>query len=150
MTTLKRIEDPDEVQVIRIDRRTLPNDRKRQVFDIDISRIVTEYQAEVLEDSKGNRFVATFPEGVTKAVQYGNKLKAHAVYMSQYQLIPYKRIEEYFSEQLHIPLSSGSLCNFNHEAFEGLANHEETAKDKLALSGLVHADETGKRYTKSA
>ncbi len=116
---------------------------KRQVFDIDISRIVTEYQAEVLEDSNGNQFVATFPEGVTKAVQYGNKLKAHAVYMSQYQLIPYKRIEEYFSEQLHIPLSSGSLYNFNQEAFEGLANYEDIAKDKLALSDLVHADETG-------
>ena len=82
-------------------------------------------------------------EGVTKAVQYGNKLKAHAVYMSQYQLIPYKRIEEYFSEQLQIPLSSGSLYNFNNEAFEGLANYEEIAKDKLALSDLMNVDETG-------
>jgi transposase len=149
-TTLRQVEEPDEVQVINIDRRTLPKGgyqpagfEKRQVFDIDISRLVTEYQAEILENTEGKRFVASFPEGVTKAVQYGSNLKAHAVYMSQYQLLPYKRIEEYFSEQLHIPLSSGSLYNFNHEAFEGLANYEEIAKDKLALSGLVHADETG-------
>ena len=59
----------------------------RQVVDIDISRIVTEYKAQVLVDSNGNRFTAPFPKGVTKAVQYGEGLKAHAVYRSQVQLI---------------------------------------------------------------
>ena len=116
---------------------------KRQVFDIDISRLVTEYQSEVLEDARGKRFVAPFPEGVTKAVQYGNNLKAHTVYMSQYQLLPYNRIEEYFSEQLQIPLSSGSLYNFNCEAFERLASFEEIVKDNLASAKLAHVDETG-------
>ncbi len=58
---------------------------KRQVFDIDISRIVTEYRAQVLIDSADNRFVADFPKGINKAVQYGQTLKAHAVYLSQYQ-----------------------------------------------------------------
>jgi transposase len=55
------------------------------VFDIDISRFVTEYQAQILENEQGHRFVAPFPDGVTKAVQYGNQLNAHAVYLSQYQ-----------------------------------------------------------------
>jgi transposase len=102
-TTLRQIEDPDDVIVINIDRRTLPKDQtykeigfdKRQVFDVDISRFVTEYQAQILEDENGHRYVAEFPENVRSAVQYGNALKAHAVYMSQYQLLPYKRIEEY-------------------------------------------------------
>lgn len=105
-TTLNQIDDPDDVKVIKIDQRTLPKGQtykevgfdKRQVFDIDISRFVTEYQAQILEDENGNRFVAEFPENVSGAVQYGNALKAHAVYMSQYQLLPYKRIEEYFTE----------------------------------------------------
>ena len=61
-----------------------------QVFDMKISREVTEYRAEIVEDVEGNRFVAPFPEGITKAAQYGAELKAHAVYMSQYQLIPYR------------------------------------------------------------
>jgi transposase len=38
------------------------------VFDIDISRIVTEYRAQILEDENGQRFTAPFPDFVTKAV----------------------------------------------------------------------------------
>ena len=125
--TLQKIDDPDEITVIPIDRRTLPKgDYKevgfetRQVFDIDISRLVTEYQAQILENDQGKRFTAPFPKGVTKAVQYGNQLKAHAVYLSQYQLLPYKRIQEYFTDQLQMPLSEGSLYSFNQRAYTQL------------------------------
>ncbi len=104
-TTLKQINGPDEVEIIQIDRRSIPRGyykelapEIRQVFDIDISRNVIEYQAQVLQDENGKRFVAPFPKDVTKAVQYGKTLKAHAVYMSLYQLLPYKRVEEYFTE----------------------------------------------------
>ncbi len=90
----------------------------RQVFDIEISRVVTEYQADVLENAQGQRFVAQFPEGVTKAVQYGNQIKAHAVYLSQHQLLPYNRVQTYFADQCGIPISEGSLFNFNLQAFK--------------------------------
>ncbi|WP_347273947.1 transposase [Candidatus Kuenenia sp.] len=80
--TLKKVDNPDEVEVIKVDRRKYPRSKykvvgyeARQVFDIKISRVVTEYRAEVVEDAKGNRIVASFPEGVTKAVQYGPDLK---------------------------------------------------------------------------
>jgi len=149
-TTLKQIEEPDDIDVIEVDRRTLPKGHvykevgfeKRQVFDITVSRIVTEYQAQVLEDENGRGFVATFPEGVTKAVQYGNRLKAHAVYMSQYQLLPYKRIEEYFTEQLQIPISQGSIFNFNKEANAQLTEFEGITKDKLTAAQRMNVDET--------
>ncbi len=148
--TLKKTDDPDVIEVISIDRRTLPKGtyhqagfETRQVFDIDISRVITEYQAQVLEDEKGNRFVASFPEGVTKAVQYGNQIKAHAVYLSQYQLLPYKRIQHYFADQLQIPLSEGSIYNFNVQAFAQLAAFEQISKDRLAQAAIAHADETG-------
>jgi len=149
--TLKQIADPDEIETIKVDRRKLPKGQhykevgveKRQVFDIYVSRLVTEYQAQVLEDEKGKRFVAPFPQGVSKAVQYGATLKAHAVYMSQYQLLPYKRIQEYFTEQLHIPISQGSVFNFNQEAFDKLTPFDSLVKDKLASSSVMHADETG-------
>jgi len=57
-TTLRPVDEPDEIEIIKIDRRSLPKGHryqevgfeKRQVFDMDISRIVTEYQAQVLED----------------------------------------------------------------------------------------------------
>jgi transposase len=110
--TLQKVDNPDVIEPIEIDRRRLPAGQhyhdagyeSRQVFDIDISRVVTEYRAQVLEDDSGHRYVAPFPEGVTKAVQYGTGLKAHAVYLSQFQLIPYNRIQDYFADQLHIPI----------------------------------------------
>lgn len=148
--TLEKVDDPDFVEVLPIDRRSLPKGHyhqvgyeTRQVVDIDISRVITEYQAEILEDEQGNRFVAAFPDGVTKAVQYGNQIKAHAVYLSQFQLLPYKRIQRYFADQLQIPLSEGSLYNFNVQAFASLAEFEQISKDRLAQADLVHADETG-------
>ena len=95
--TLQKVDNPDKTEVIKLDRRKLPpgNYKKagyesRQVFDIKITRVVTEYRAEILVDKKGTRFVAPFPKGVTKAVQYGSGVKEHSVYMSQFQLIPYR------------------------------------------------------------
>ena len=150
-TTLEPVDDPDNVSEILVDRRTLPKGSQyrevghesRQVIDIDISRFVIEYRAQVLEDDQGNRFVASFPEGVSRPVQYGLNLKANAVYMSQYQLIPYDRIRDHFQDQMHIPVSAGSVFNFNKEAYERLAPFEQWAKTELAKAMLMHADETG-------
>ena len=149
-STLKKVDDPDKVELIKIDRSALPPGKyrqvgfdTRQVFDIDISRVVTEYRAQILEDDNGNRFVASFPENVTKAVQYGTGLKAHSVYMSQFQLVPYNRIQDHFADQLHIPISEGSIFNFNKEAYRRLSDFESRAKDELAASNVAHADETG-------
>jgi len=149
-TTLKQVDQPDIVEVIDIDRRKLPAGKyrqvgfeRRQVFDIDISRIVTEYRAQILEDENGKQFVASFPEAVTKAVQYGTEVKAQSVYMSQVQLIPYDRIRDYFADQLHLPVSAGSIFNFNQEAFELLVRFENRVKTELASSDVAHVDETG-------
>jgi transposase len=150
-TTLEQVDDPDEVTELKVDRRTLPKGPQyqevgheiRQVIDIDISRFVTEYRAQILEDNQGNRFVACFPEGVNRAVQYGVNLKANAVYMSQYQLIPYDRIRDHFQDQMHIPVSAGSVFNFNKDAYDRLESFGQWAKTQLAHSDLMHADETG-------
>jgi transposase len=149
-STLKKVDNPDKTEVLKVDQSKLPKGvytevgyEKRQVFNIEISRVVTEYQAQILEDDKGNRFTAEFPPGVNHPVQYGTTVKAHAVYMSQFQLIPYDRMTEYFADQLDIPVSAGSLFNFNRQAYELLEQFDELAKQKLIESRLAHADETG-------
>jgi transposase len=141
---------PDRIESIDIDRRSLPPGRyteagfeARQVIDIEISRVVTEYRAQVLKDAAGQRWVAQFPPGVSARVQYGAALKAQAVYMSQQQLVPYERVREYFSDQCGIALSTGSLFNFNQEAFARLADFERIAKRQLIAEAVLHADETG-------
>ncbi len=148
--TLKQEADPGRIEIIEIDRRTIPKGRyssagfeSRQVIDIEISKVVTEYRAEILEDAKGNQFVASFPAGVSRPVQYGNRVKAQAVYLSQHQLLPYDRIRDYFADQCAIPLSAGSLFNFNREAFSLLASFETAVRQQLIAQAFLHADETG-------
>lgn len=149
--TLEKTDKPDAVENIAVDRRTIPSGRKyreagyesRQVVDVKIRVHVTEYRAEILEDETGNRYVAKFPDFVTKAVQYGSGVKSQSVYMSQFQLVPLLRVQDYFVDQMGLPLSKGSVGNFNQEAYERLEFFEEWAKEKLLASALNHADETG-------
>ena len=147
---LKPVDNPDIIQPIPIDVNTLPQGQyqdggyeRRQVFDIDISMVVTEYQAQVLINERGQRFVAPFPEGVSRPAQYGTGVKVNAVYMSMFQLIPYSRVQDHFQEQMNFPISTGSIFNFNEEAFERLEAFDQWVKNKLILSELIHADETG-------
>lgn len=149
-TTLKPEENPDKVDEIVIDKRTLPPGNyheagyeSRQVVDIRISRFVTEYRAQILENEQGERFVAEFPEGITRPVQYGESVKANAVYMSMFQLIPYERIQAHFAELFETPISAGSVYNFNRDAYQRLAEFDRLSIHKLTHASLVHADETG-------
>lgn len=149
-TSLQPVSDPDEIEPILIDRRTLPKGRyqdvgyeSRQVVDLDISKVITEYRAQILEDQQGRRFVAPFPEGVTRPVQYGVGVKVNAVYMSQYQLVPYNRIEDHFLDQMQMPISAGSVFNFNQEAYERLEFFDQWVRTQLTSSSLIHGDETG-------
>jgi transposase len=77
---LERQKNPDKIEVLEIDRRTLPGGKyrpvgfeTRQIIDIEISKVVTEYRAEILEDEEGNKFVAEFPAGV-KSDAFGDAL----------------------------------------------------------------------------
>lgn len=149
-STLQWEENVDRIETIEVDRRTIPRGQyrnvdfeSRQVIDIEISKVVTEYRAEVLQDAQGNQFVAEFPAGVTRPVQYGNRVKAQAVYMSQQQLVPYDRVRDYFADQCGIPISAGSLFNFNKEAFGLLETFESILTRQLIVQPLLHADETG-------
>ena len=147
---LKPVANPDKIEIIKYDKRTLPRDDykevgfdTRQVIDIETRIIVTEYRAQILEDSNGKRYTADFPHNVTRPIQYGPKTKASSVYMSQFQLVPYARIEDYFSEQLGLNVSTGSIFNFNKEAYEALSRFEEISKQKLINSARINSDETG-------
>src|SRR5665213_3524347 len=63
--------------------------------------------------------------------------------MSQFQLIPYNRIQDYFNDQIGLSISSGSLFNFNKEAFEKLEPFEGLVKPQLIAAPVLNCDETG-------
>ena len=95
-TTPKKEEHPDKIELIGPDRRTIPcgqytacSFESRPVIDIEITKQVTGERAEILENAKGEQFVADCPAGVTRPVQYESSIKSQSVYMSVQQLAPY-------------------------------------------------------------
>jgi transposase len=150
--TLEKIDNPNEIEDILIDRKTLPAGHyknagfeARQVFDMKVSLHVTEYRAEILKDQNGKEFVANFPDGVVCAAQYGPEVRAQSVYLSQFQLIPLARVEDHFDHQVGLALSKGTISNFNREAYERLESFESWVKKQLLSSKINHSDETGIR-----
>jgi transposase len=147
---IQKVENPDIIEDIQIDFSKLPKGKytdagfeSRQVIEIEISRVVTEYRAQMVQDKAGCFYVAEFPKGISRPVQYGMSVKAHAIYLSQYQLIPYSRVEEHFDDWLNIPISKGSIYNFNLEAFRKLELFEKILQLQLTESEFLHVDETG-------
>jgi len=95
-------EHPDVIIPILCDKQGLPEDtyheagvERRQVVELEIQRKIIEYQAQVLKNTAGKKFAASFPQGVTRPIQYGHSITSHSVYLSQYQLIPYERVVDY-------------------------------------------------------
>ena len=147
---LRPVDDPHEVEQIFLDKSSLPPGKytqvgfeKRQVFDIDISVHVKEFQAEILLAKNGEEFIASFPEGINHITQYGSSVRAMSVYLSQAQLIPLDRVRDCFKDQFNLPVSKGSISNFNLLAYKNLDYFEEWAKLNLFLSPAINVDETG-------
>ena len=118
---------------------------KRQKFEIPkISVYVTEYQAEIKDCPHcGTECRANFPEGITHKTQYGNYLRAIAVYLRNYELIPVERSAEIFEDIFSIPLSEGTIVNSTKKCSKSLVGFHEWVRQKLINSGIVCFDETG-------
>jgi transposase len=61
---------------------------------IGVLSIDRQYLLKEQYDDDEKRYVANFPESVARPIQYGSLIKAHAVYLFQFQLMPYQRIQD--------------------------------------------------------
>ena len=154
-TTLKQVEDPDEVVKYKVDfcehcqsdlsAVNIQTLDKRQVTDLPPIKVYTiEYQGEVKECPHCHKITkAVFPEGVTHKVQYGSGIQAAAVYLRNYQLIPLKRTIELFQDLFNIHLSEGTIVNMTTRCADNLSGFMEIVKQKLITAKIMHNDETG-------
>lgn len=154
--TLELCDNPDEIIIHTVDKCDICGESLqdvsperhiiRQVVDIpEIKVKVIEHRAEVKKCPKCRRKnTGKFPDGITNSVQYGEKVKAVSVYLTQYQLIPYKRGSELIFDMFGINLSQGTMVNFNDYCHENLKNVEDNIKNSIIdFQGAVHFDETG-------
>lgn len=159
-TTLAMSSEPDRTEIHRVshcercgislaDHEVLGYDH-RQVFDIPPIKIeVVEHAAEIkCCTSCGMTATASFPAGITHRVQYGTQLKAIAVYLKHYMLIPYDRSAELLSDLFGVAISPGTLCSMSEEGAQVMGEPVDRIRKAIGNAAVVHCDETGIRIEK--
>ena len=109
--------------------------------------MVTEHQASIYrcENCRGAT-KAAFPDGVVSPVQYGERVKAAAVYLNIQQLIPEDRTAQALSDLFGAPL----ICPASIVAWVGKKAQElrqvyAFIGERVAAAKVRHLDETGFR-----
>lgn len=120
---------------------------KRQLFDLPPIEIeVTEYQAEIKHCPHCQQQAkAPFPEHITAPVQYGPRLKAQAVYLNQYQLLPWARTCEAFGDLYNHRPTEAFLQASLQSCHDQIIPSLKEIKEKLKTAKVAHFDETGMR-----
>ena len=155
------VENPDRIVTRRVERSTACGQsldtitparvERRQVHDLPEPKLeITEHQAEIKACACGCVNRATFPPEAPAPVQYGPRLKSTAVYLSEYQLLPYDRTSEILRD-LHgcDTFSQGTLANFKSDCAARLEPVEAAILTQVTAAPVAHFDETGVRATGS-
>jgi transposase len=159
--TLRMVEKPDQIVPHRVERcsgcgRSLARqdpDRveRRQVHDLPEPKLeVTEHQAEVKTCPCGCVNRAAFPPEAAAPVQYGPRVKSVAVYLGEYQLLPFDRLAEIMRDLFACEsFSEGTLANFKADCSRRLEPVEATIRELATDAPVAGFDETGVRATGS-
>jgi transposase len=156
--TLKSVSNPDIIEVHHVANCTccgkelgvveLAGYKSRQVFDLPpIQLPVTEHRVETKQcPDCATLSTASFPTGVSQSVQYGKGIQKLAVYLSNYQLLPYQRTAELFEDLLGHRINEASLVSMNQRFAANADGFIEQLKECLSDQAVLHADETGYYY----
>jgi transposase len=79
-------------------------------------------------------------------VQYGAEIKAQAVYLNQYQMLPLERVSDVFEDFYGHRLAEGTIVETCQEAAKRVLSVNQAIKKYLTtLANVVNFDETGLR-----
>lgn len=123
-------------------------EEKRQVFDLpETPLIVTEHRAAIHRcRACGRRTQAAFPEGVVSPAQYGERIKAAAVYLNAQQLVPEQRVAQVLQDLFDAAAACGaSVASWARRKAEALAPVYRAIGERVAAAPVRCLDETGLR-----
>ncbi len=156
--TLRQVADPDHVVRhaacacghcgLPLDPKWATGIEKRQVFDLpERPLLVTEHQASIYRCAHCRGVTkAAFPEGVVSPTQYGERIKAAAIYLNVQQLIPEDRTAQALSDLFGAPLiCPASLVAWVAEKGQELRQVYQAIGERAAEAKVRHLDETGFR-----
>lgn len=120
---------------------------RRQLHDLPELRLqVQEHRVEEIGCPVCHHLTqGSFPAGIDAPAQYGPRVQALAVYLSQFQLLPMERTCEALADLCQCHLSEGTLVNWIAEAAKELEPTIQCIKTWLIAGSFQHADETGIR-----
>ena len=157
--TLLRVEPPDRVVVhtpeacrrcaASLADSPIVSRARRQVFDLPVVRVeVTEHQAETRQcRACAAKTKAAFPARVKAPVQYGEGLRARALYLQKYQLLPFARTSEAMADLFGCGMAASTLYNARETCSRKLIKSEARIKAGLQQAAVIGVDETGVRVT---
>jgi transposase len=156
--TLRQVADPD--WVVRheacacghcgssLDPKSATGIEKRQLFDLpERSLVVTEHQASIYrcENCRGET-KAAFPDGVVSPVQYGERVKAAAIYLNIQQLLPEDRTAQALSDLFGaLLICPASIVAWVGKKAQELRRVYQRIGERVAEAKVRHLDETGFR-----
>jgi len=120
---------------------------RRQVFDLPEPKLeITEHQGEVKTCACGYVNRAAFPSEAAAPVQYGPRVKSVAIYLKEYQLLPFDRLTEIMGDLFACEsFSQGTLANFDADCSRRLEPVEAVIRELATQSEVAGFDETGMR-----
>ena len=157
-TTLRMVGDPKHIVphapaictdcgVSLVDEPSLPDYDRRQVVDLPPMVLeVTEHRClRKACPCCGRVHQGEFPANVAQPVQYGERIKAFCVYLTNHQLLPWERTTAMLKDLFDCSLSEGVLQSALQYSAQVLEPTMERVKEAIQKADVAHFDETGQR-----
>ncbi len=84
-----------------------------------------------------------FPEAITATTQYGPRVQATVVYLTQHHMLPILRTVRIMRDTCGFTLSSGAVVRMIHTPAGNLAPTVARIADAVRDARVAHSDETG-------
>ncbi|MHB1631283.1 MAG: IS66 family transposase [Acidithiobacillus sp.] len=118
----------------------------RQVFDIPPQQVeVTEHRVVEVRCTCGKVHRSEFPKTIAATTQYGPRVQATVVYLTQHHMLPILRTARIMRDTCGVALSPGAVVRMIHTAAGNLAPTVAQIADAVLNARVAHFDETGMR-----